>query len=274
MRAVETVLAQTYKNWELIIVDDGSTDSTKETLRKIEDPRVRYIYQENKMVAAARNRGIQASRGEYICFLDSDDEVFSDYLSVFEERLSKEPYEMLVTDTIVRSKDKDSIERISLMEDGNFLIGDMPSIQSVCTRSDILRENTFNEDLYMHEDAELWSCISPTVYIQRVYKITSRVNVGGNDRLSQTSFRKRRELYKTYDLIVHDPKRPSYPLEALKKKLVPLYRSLSLDYLERGNYAMAMKHYKETISLSPDQLFKRWSLALVKRYLWHQVGLA
>ena len=181
---------------------------------------------------------------------------------------------MLVADTIVRSADRDSIERVRLMEGGDFLIGDMPSIQSVCTRSDILRQNLFNENLYMHEDAELWSRISPTVNILRIEKITSRVNVAGNDRLSKTSFRKRRELYKTYDLIVNDPRRPSYPRDALKQKLLPLYRSLSLDYLERGNYDMAMKHYLETIALSPDQLLRRWSLALVKRYLGHQIGTA
>lgn len=274
MRAVRGVLSQSYPNWELIIIDDGSTDSTKEVIEGVQDSRVRYYHQENKMVAAARNHGIRVATGEYICFLDSDDEIFADYLSVFEERLRRESHEMLVADTIIRSADRDSIERIRLMNGGDFLIGDMPSIQSVCTRSDILGENPFDETLYMHEDAELWSRISPAVTIHRIAKITSRVNVAGTDRLSQTSFRKRRELYKTYDLIVNDPKRPSYPRDALKRKLVPLYRSLSLDYLERGNFDMAIKHYIETISLSPDQLFKRWSLALVKRYVWHQIGTA
>ena len=87
MRAVRGVLSQSYPNWELIIIDDGSTDSTKEVVGEVQDSRVQYYHQENKMVAAARNHGIRVSAGEYICFLDSDDEIFADYLSVFEERL-------------------------------------------------------------------------------------------------------------------------------------------------------------------------------------------
>ena len=150
MRAVDGVLLQSYPNWELIIVDDGSTDSTKEIVREVRDSRVQYHYQENKMVATARNHGTRVATGEYICSLDSDDEIFDDYLSVFEERLRKESHEMLVAYTTIRSADRDSIEGVRLMGGGDFLIGDMPNIQSVCTRSDILRENPSSEDLYMH----------------------------------------------------------------------------------------------------------------------------
>ena len=150
MRAVDGVLLQSYPNWELIIVDDGSTDSTKEIVREVRDSRVQYHYQENKMVATARNHGTRVATGEYICSLDSDDEIFDDYLSVFEERLRKESHEMLVAYTTIRSADRDSIEGVRLMGGGDFLIGDMPNIQSVCTRSDILWENPSSEDLYMH----------------------------------------------------------------------------------------------------------------------------
>lgn len=72
--AIESVLNQTYDNWELIIIDDGSTDSTAGVIEKYKnDTRVRYYYQDNLGVSAARNLGATKARGKYLIFLDSDD---------------------------------------------------------------------------------------------------------------------------------------------------------------------------------------------------------
>lgn len=72
--AIQSVLVQTYKNIELLIVDDGSTDNTREVVKAfLDDARVKYLIQENKGQAAAKNRGILESSGEYISFLDADD---------------------------------------------------------------------------------------------------------------------------------------------------------------------------------------------------------
>lgn len=73
-RAIESVLKQDYKNIEVIICDDGSTDKTKLIIRKLlNDKRVSYYFQPNKGLSAARNLGINKAKGKYLAFLDSDD---------------------------------------------------------------------------------------------------------------------------------------------------------------------------------------------------------
>ncbi|MBI1826376.1 MAG: glycosyltransferase family 2 protein [Planctomycetes bacterium] len=75
-RALNSVAAQTNDDWEAIVVDDGSTDDTKEVVRQFASKtgRIRYVHQPNQGASAARNRGIDAASGEFVAFLDSDDE--------------------------------------------------------------------------------------------------------------------------------------------------------------------------------------------------------
>jgi glycosyltransferase involved in cell wall biosynthesis len=71
-QAIESVLEQTYTNYEIIVVDDGSTDNSKQILSPYFD-KIKYIYQKNQGVAAARNKGLEIATGDYIAFLDQDD---------------------------------------------------------------------------------------------------------------------------------------------------------------------------------------------------------
>ncbi|MFH1657314.1 MAG: glycosyltransferase family 2 protein [bacterium] len=76
-RAIQSVLSQTYSNWELIVVDDGSTDNTKEIMEEFQrkDKRIKYIWQENfGGVSKPINTGLKASQGDYIALLEDDDE--------------------------------------------------------------------------------------------------------------------------------------------------------------------------------------------------------
>lgn len=79
-RAINSVLTQSYADFELILVDDGSTDNSWQVCEQFSDPRIKRIQQENQGVAAARNRGAREAQGDYLCFLDADDEYFTDFL--------------------------------------------------------------------------------------------------------------------------------------------------------------------------------------------------
>ena len=81
----KSVQSQTLTDWELIIVDDGSTDDTKEVIASFNYPRIIYVYQENAERSAARNNGIQHANGEWICFLDSDDYFLPNHLESFHQ---------------------------------------------------------------------------------------------------------------------------------------------------------------------------------------------
>jgi glycosyl transferase family 2 len=90
LRAVRSVLAQTYSDFEVIVVDDGSTDGTGEALAGL-DPRLRYHWQENRGAGAARNAGIALARGEIVAFLDSDNRWLPRHLEVVTEVLAVHP---------------------------------------------------------------------------------------------------------------------------------------------------------------------------------------
>jgi glycosyltransferase involved in cell wall biosynthesis len=97
-RAIASVRAQTFTDWELVVVDDGSTDRTREVLARISEPRMVVVHQENKGVAEARNTALRIVRGELICFLDSDDEWAEYHLALMAAFFDAHPDEQVAID--------------------------------------------------------------------------------------------------------------------------------------------------------------------------------
>jgi glycosyltransferase involved in cell wall biosynthesis len=89
-RTIDSILAQTYKDYEIIVVDDGSTDDTAEVV-KVYGAKVRYVYQENSGDGPARNAGIAVAKGDWISFLDHDDEWLPEKLQLQMELVSRHP---------------------------------------------------------------------------------------------------------------------------------------------------------------------------------------
>ncbi len=90
-QAIDSVLAQTYANWELVLVDDGSQDRTAVIAQGYQDPRIRYHYQENRGQAAALNKGLALAQGEFVTTLDADDWYPPDSLAVRVAYLQQHP---------------------------------------------------------------------------------------------------------------------------------------------------------------------------------------
>ena len=89
--AIKSVLNQTYKDWELLIIDDGSTDNTKSIIDKYSqsNPHIKYFYQENGGQGSARNLGVKVAAGNWVAFLDHDDIWLPKKLELYISKLLK-----------------------------------------------------------------------------------------------------------------------------------------------------------------------------------------
>lgn len=100
---IDSIIRQTFTDWELIIVDDGSTDDTLEIVASYNDSRIRYVWQENQKESAARNHGIRLAQAEWICFQDSDDEYLPHHLEVLHQAIQNHPdYKVFKTGLIIQ----------------------------------------------------------------------------------------------------------------------------------------------------------------------------
>lgn len=111
-RSIESVLSQNYEDFEIIVVNDGSTDKSAEIVRKIKDSRVRLIEQTNGGPSKARNTGVKNARGEWILFIDADDELLPGAISNFAKYIEKEPTaDMLLAEVVVNNAGNKKLSR-------------------------------------------------------------------------------------------------------------------------------------------------------------------
>lgn len=89
-RMIESVLAQSFKDWELIILDDGSSDNSHEVVKSFNDERIRYFYSEHEGAGAKRNEGIKKASSDFVTFLDSDDEAMPQWLEEVHKKIRKD----------------------------------------------------------------------------------------------------------------------------------------------------------------------------------------
>ena len=173
-RALNSVLAQTFQDFEVIVVDDGSTDDGAAVVRGFADPRIRLIQQENQGVSAARNKGIEAAKAELVAFLDADDEWLPRFLETILRLRRKFPeagayataistaYNGTIKCTYYRSVPSPNWEGIITDYFRSRILGDsVIRSSSVAIPKDILKEmNGFLVGAKWGEDLDLWGRIA------------------------------------------------------------------------------------------------------------------
>ncbi len=188
--AIESVLQQSYQNFELIIVDDGSTDITRSLLIKYE-ANIRYFFQDNRGPAAARNLGISKAMGELICFLDSDDRWLKRKLESQINLIEKHPeIKICYTDEIwIRNGVRINQKKIHQKYSGWIYQKCLPlciiSPSSVLLHREVFDKiGVFDEKMIVCEDYDLWLRAS-LVYPIQFINMPLIVKYGGHaDQLS------------------------------------------------------------------------------------------
>lgn len=268
--AIRSVLAQTFTDFELMVVDDGSTDDTKEVVTSFNDARIKYIYQENLGVGAALNNGIKASIGEYVTILGSDDVYLPQNLELKAKLLDTRPDIGLVcSDLYVFDNDTGAIlgrfwrdkkvshywvdpERAArqplkeLLYRGCFI---MP--QATMIRRTVLNEvGGFDESLPTHEDWDLFVRIILHFSIQIIDMPLLKLR-RHNTNLSENKDKMYWGAVGAINKAMRSGALSGAEMKLLKQRLAPQHFNFGRQAMFNGKAALARKALMDGIRLDP-----------------------
>ncbi len=266
-QTVQSVLEQTYRPHEVIIIDDGSTDDTKAVLSGFHD-RIKYFYQENLGPSAARNKGIKMARGEYVSFLDADDlwtsnkiEVQLDFLERHREiGLVFSDIEEFDGEKIINRRSSclavqvygpDNVLHVPLQEAFiKLLMTNFIPTNTVMVRRECFKKaGIFDESLRIVEDRDMW------LRIAAYYKIGRLPLVLCKRRLHVSNISKNQELYISSQIKVLEKHLRLFPdltpSSLINKKLSQLYLSCGLNHLLKNRKMESRQMALRSLSYTP-----------------------
>lgn len=270
--SLKSILNQIYKDFEVIIIDDGSTDGTHEMVSPFLKENIYYYKTPNRGVAAARNLGISLSKGNYINFLDSDDLHYPNHLMKAFDILSNNPnsealhlnYHIGVHDAVISANSLPKNLPFDIFKECSM------HVNSLFVRRDILDQIKFNEnrDLMFVEDWDFFIrlCIRHKVIL--VNLITSRL-IDHPDR-SMRNFNKEKWMKRKDALLEslkNDPLFVSKHFNSLKEIEAHQTSLIALMLCIDGSKLESLKFFLKAIKLSYKELFKRRTLAILKHFI-------
>ena len=181
-KTIKSVLSQTFSDFEIIVINDGSTDKSEAEILAIADERILYFSKKNEGVAVARNLGIAKASADYICFLDADDFWFPNFIETMNQYIQKLPNEKVFACAIeIETNKKTFPAQYSINKKGDFeIVNFFEASQkeavlwtsAVCIHKEVFKKtNVFDEQLTISEDTDLWIRIGlnyPVVFIWQI----------------------------------------------------------------------------------------------------------
>ncbi|MDD4938655.1 MAG: glycosyltransferase [Candidatus Omnitrophica bacterium] len=276
--AIDSVLEQSCKDWEIIVVDDGSTDNTRDILKAY--AKVRYIYQKNKGPGAARNLGVRNSRAEHIAFLDSDDLWLPEKLKKQREVLESRPELAFVcSQTCVIDdkgkllfywrREKDNKECFEGLREENFISTTTVLMRRECFES----VGGFDEKLSNAQDYDLWLRLSKRygfLYMDEIFCLV-RKHATNNTKNTDGRVRSYQRLLKKHEIW------SDMPFMRKRMRFARIYHEFASCYAASKRYREAAKYYLKAALEYPfvgnlfpgksDGMFNNPGVRLLRPYL-------
>ncbi len=258
-RAIGSVLGQTYGDFELIVVDDGSTDHTKDLVTSLTGT-IRYIIQSHKGVSAARNRGILESTGKLVAFLDSDDEWREDKLEKQVKLCeSRDRHFICHSDELWLRHGKIVIQKeIHRKQGGHFFERALerclisPSAV-IMTRSLLNKTGYFDESLPAAEDYDLWLRITAYNSVKFVDEPLIIKHGDREDQLSRIVPAIDRYRIEAITKILRDPNLPAHYRDAAARELIRKCEVMAKGLAKRGKQEEAERYHALTRKYQNNQ---------------------
>lgn len=263
-KSIDSVLDQNYHNWELIIIDDGSTDNSVNIIKRYKDKRIHLFTQKNQGVSKTLNRGIKLSKGKYICFLDADDKYHPEKLSS-QVKCMDSGFDIVTTQVqVIDDKDEKSpIEHFNVTWNlydkeeifgrnkvANFLYKNYFCKSSLMIKKELFDQyGYFDTRLLTAYDLDLWLKMIQNAQITRVEKVLTYYRWHNKNETTVNNDRIRTELLLILDNFINNIG-TSINDELLQQYFVNIANCIRDNNLYNGFIALQL--IKKSYSLKDD----------------------